>query len=94
MENIELICKELRIAKAQCDQADKEYAKAREALLKHNGENEFNGFGVTISIIEGKPYVDWSLAAPALCITDEMTKPFTKMKANTVRVTVERSVVI
>ena len=90
---IEIACRILRQAKANCDAADKEYAEAREALFKLTGDSEFNDFGVKVTRICGKSFIDWTLAAPALGITDEMTKPYTKIKADSLRITFERTIV-
>lgn len=94
MEKIEQACLKLRRTKAMCDQYEKEYENARQVLLSLTGDNEFAGHGVKVSHIPGRSYTDWDLVKAAMNISDEQIKPFTKTKPDTVRVTVERTIVI
>jgi len=94
MENIFKACEEFRKASAACDEAAKTKESARKALLELTGEQPFDGHGVKIVVVPGKPSINWTLAAPALGITSDMTAPFTTIKANIVRVSAVREIAL
>lgn len=92
--DIKIACEAFRKAAAACDAAEKIKEQARAELIALTGSQPFAAHGVTITVIPGKASVDWTLAAPALGITPEMTAPFTKTRAGSLRVSADREIAL
>ena len=87
-------CENYRQASQEYDEACKYRESARDYLLKITGKQPFAGNGVKISKTPEREAINWKLAMPALNITQDMVKPFTSIRLSSLRVTVEREIVI
>ena len=91
MDKIQEACFKIKQAKQICEIYDKQYERIRQELLQLVG-TRFSDHGVTVNTIPGKNYVDWELACRALNISDDMVQPFTKQRAEVVRITFDRTI--
>ena len=94
MDTIKTAANLMREAQAAYDKASKQRNEARKLLLESVGHQAYSGYGISITSVPGRNVIDWKLVAKNYNITPEMIEPYTALKDASLRVTIEREIIV
>ena len=91
---MEKLITQYKETKSEIENLESHLATVRAAIMAACGNDEYQGFGLTISKVTPEPTLDWKTAVKVLNIKQEKLTPFFKERPSYFKFTVKRSIEI